>query len=129
MKFFIGTKINLLFSCFILQFTASMLGFKVQLAPPKWKLSFVSLIVSEIWKTKVVSLSWNLVLRPTQMWRIQWWCSLFLFLNGSILFMANCQKMKIIWSWKIEPSLIQICRIWWWFLFYCFCRLTITFLG
>ena len=58
----------------------------------------------------------NLVLSLTQ-----WWCSLFLFLNGNILFMVNLlQKIKIVcWSWNLETRLIRICRIRWWFSFYC----------
>ena len=63
-----------------------------------------------------------MVLSLTQIWRIQWWCLLFLFLNGSILFMVILlQETKIgYWSWNLEPRLIRICRIRWWLSFYCF---------
>ena len=41
-------------------------------------------------KIKIVSFSWNLVLGLTQIPISQWWCSLFPFLNKSVLFMTNC---------------------------------------
>ena len=64
----------------------------------------------------------TLWLSPTQIWRIQWWCLLFPFLKGSILFIANLfQKIKTVcWSQNLEPRLIRTCRIQWWFSFYSF---------
>ena len=35
---------------------------------------------------EIVSLSWNLVARTIRIWRIQWWCSLFLFSTRNTLF-------------------------------------------
>ena len=43
-------------------------------------------------KIKIVSLSWNLVLRRIQICRIQCWCSLVLFLTGSTLFWQISSK-------------------------------------
>ena len=42
----------------------------------------------QIWstKTRVVSLSWNLVSRLIRLCRIHWWCSLLQFLTGNIFF-------------------------------------------
>ena len=62
---------------------------------------------SLIQKMKTVSFSWNLILCLTHIWRIQWWCPLFLFLNGSILFAVDFfQKIKITcWSWNLDPRL------------------------
>ena len=37
-------------------------------------------------KVKIISLSWNLVPRLIRICKIQWWCSLFLFLTGNTLF-------------------------------------------
>ena len=37
-------------------------------------------------KIKIVTLSWNLVPTLIRTWRIQWWCSFFLFLRENILF-------------------------------------------
>ena len=73
-------------------------------------------------KNKIVSFSWNVVLSLTEICWIQWWCSLFLFLNGSVFLMVNLfQKTKIIcWSWNLETRLIRIRRIRWWFSFYSF---------
>ena len=72
-------------------------------------------------KIKIVNLSWKMVLRLIRIWRIQWWCSFFLFLTESILFLENFQKNKIFCrSWKLEPRRIRICGVWWWFLFFIF---------
>ena len=49
-------------------------------------------------KTKIFSLSWNLVPRLIRICTIQWWCSLFLFQTGNTIFGSksqNCQfKLK-----------------------------------
>ena len=37
-------------------------------------------------KVKIISWNWNLVARLIRIWRIQWWCSFFLFLIGNTLF-------------------------------------------
>ena len=39
-----------------------------------WKYPFWTNLIQKI---KVISLSWNLILRLIQIWRIQWWCSFF----------------------------------------------------
>ena len=39
--------------------------------------------VSLAQKMKIVSFSWNLIHSLTQIWRTQWWCSLFLFFNDT----------------------------------------------
>ena len=81
-------------------FFSSVLGWK----HPFW--------VSLAQKMKIVSFSWNLIHSLTQIWRAQWWCSLFLFLM-ILLFMANLfQKITIVfWSWNLECGLIWICKI------------------
>ena len=72
-------------------------------------------------KIKIVNLSWKMVLRLIRIWRIQWWCSFFLFSTESILFLENFQKNKIFCrSWKLEPRRIRICGVRWWFLFFIF---------
>ena len=38
---------------------------------------------SLVQKMKIVSFSWNLIHSLTQIWRTQWWCSLFLFFNDT----------------------------------------------
>ena len=84
-----------------------------------WKYPYWACLVE---KMKVVSFSWNLVLSLTHIWRVQWLCSLFLFMNRNILFVANLfQKIKIVcWSQNLETSLIRICRVQWLFSFYSF---------
>ena len=83
-----------------------------------WKYPFW---VSAVQKMKTASFSCNLALCLTHIWRTQW-CSLFMFLNGSILFMANLfQKTKITcWNWNLDLWLIWICIIRWWFSFFSF---------
>ena len=84
----------------------SMVGFIASVLD--WKYPFWASLVQ---KMKIVSFSWNLVLILTQIWRIQWWCSLFL-IN---LF----RKIKIVcWNWNLEPRLIRISRIRMLFSFY-----------
>ena len=51
--------------------------FCFQLEIPFW--------VNLVQKLKIISLSWNFVLKLIQICRIPWWCSLFLFSTG------NCQ--------------------------------------
>ena len=70
--------------------------------------------------------TWRIQL--TQIWRVKWWCSLFLFLNEKFLmFTFFCtllcgkfvSKIKIVClSWNLKPRLTRICRIWWWFSFF-----------
>ena len=69
---------------------------------------------------KIVSSSWNLVLRITRIWTNQWWCSFFLVSIGSILFGKFVSKNHNCWNWNIEPRLTRICRIRWWFLWFSF---------
>ena len=69
-----------------------------------------------IQKFKIVSLSWKLVLRLIWIWRIQWWCSSFLFLTKSILFLEICSINQISWSRYLEPRWIH--RIRWWFSYF-----------
>ena len=64
-------------------------------------------------KIKNVSLSWILVPRLIQLCRIQWSCSLFLFLfsTGNTFFEQNwSKKSKLsIFSWNSVSRLIRIC--------------------
>ena len=53
-------------------------------------------------KNKIVSWMWNFTFKLIQVWRIQWWCSLFSFSSGNTLFGTswsknqNCQlKVKL----------------------------------
>ena len=47
-----------------------------------------------------ISLSWNLVSRLIRICRIQWWCSLFLFMTGNTL--SGEKKTKLAsWSWNL----------------------------
>ena len=62
--------------------------------------------VNLVQKTKIVSLSWKLVLRLIRIWRIQLWCSFFFYLR-------NLLQKSICWSWNLESRLIWICRIRW----------------
>ena len=49
-----------------------------------------------IQKIKIASSRWNSRLKLIQICRIQWWCSLFLFLSGNTLFGQNwCKKSKL----------------------------------
>ena len=72
-----------------------------------------SALFGEIWPKKNFSLSWNFILRLIRTWRIQWWCSLFLFLIRSILFPEKLVwKIKFICcSWNLEPRLFWIYNI------------------
>ena len=78
-----------------------------------WKYPFYANLVQ---KVKIVSLSWNLVARLIQIYRIQWWCSLFV-LNQKYLRWANLlQKFKIVsLRWNLVPRLICVCRIQCWY--------------
>ena len=89
-----------------------------------WKYSFW---VNLVQKTKIVSLSWNLVLRLIRIWRI-WWCySFFVFLTRYILFRRKLfQKQKTVET-ETEPKPIRICRTRWWFSFFFFFRSEILF--
>ena len=63
-------------------------------------------------KINFVSLIWNFILRPIQVHRIQWWCSLFLFMTGNTVFgQIWSKKSKIVsLGWNLVPSLIWIFR-------------------
>ena len=63
-------------------------------------------------KVKIISLSWNLVPRLIRICRIQWWCSLFLFLTGNTLF-GQIFGQIVSLRWNLVASLIRICRIQW----------------
>ena len=74
-----------------------------------WKYLFR---VNLVEKLRIISLSWYLVPRLSQICRIPWWCSLFLFSTGST-FLAkfdlknqNCQ-----FELKFRTRLIWVCRI------------------
>ena len=67
----------------------------------------------------------NLIISLIRIWRIQWWCSFFLFSLSSILVWENCfKKSKLFFKaklWNLEWSEFvefggefQICKIWWW---------------
>ena len=60
----------------------------------KWKYPFWANLVQ---KMKMISLSWNLVPRLIRICRIQWWCSLFLFLIENTYF-------EQIWLKKLKLS-------------------------
>ena len=68
--------------------------------------------VNLVQKLKIISLSWNFVHRLTQICRIPWWCSLFLFSIGNTFFVKfgpknqNCQ-----FELKFHTRLMWICRI------------------
>ena len=70
-------------------------------------------------KSKIVSLSWNLVLiLILSTWRIHWWYPFFLFIFPKVSFFGQIcsKKIKIVcWGWIWEPRLIWMYRIWWWF--------------
>ena len=55
-----------------------------------WKYLFWTNLVQNV---KSVSLSWNLVFKLIRIWKTRWWCSVFLFLIGSILFWELCSKI------------------------------------
>ena len=108
----------------------------------EWKHPFWANLVQKI---KIISLSWNLVPTLIRTCRIEWWCSLFLFLienkyfgqiwlqNSMVIFpfsffgwkfsfWANLvQNVRIIsWSWNLVSMLIRICRVQWWCPFFLF---------
>ena len=72
--------------------------------------------VNLVQKLKIVSLRWNMGPRLIHIWRIQWWCSLFLFSTASTFFgQIWSKKFKIVsLGWNLGPSLIWTCRIQWW---------------
>ena len=78
---------------------------------------------------KIVSLSWNLSRLIARIRRIQWRCSVFLFLLCYYLFWTNMvQKIKIArLNWNLVPKLIRICKTQRCSQFICF-RLEIPFL-
>ena len=57
-------------------------------------------------KMKITSLYWNLVFRLTRIWRIQWWCSFFVYFWLEVFFRGNMfQEFKnICWSWNFETE-------------------------
>ena len=67
-------------------------------------------------KLKVVSLTWNLVLRPIRISTIHWWCSLLQFSTGNTLSRAHlAQKIKVVsLTRNLVLRLMQISRIQWW---------------
>ena len=66
-----ATKTNSNMQNSMVVFLASILG---------WKHPFWASLVQKI---KIVSFSWNLIHSLTQIWKTQWWCSLFLFFNAT----------------------------------------------
>ena len=56
--------------------------------------------VNLIKKTIIVSLCWNLISPLIQIWKIQWWCSLFPFLTGHTFF------GDVSLSWNLRLKLI-----------------------
>ena len=58
-----------------------------------WKYLFWANLVQ---KVKLISLSWNLVSRLIRICWSQWWCSLFLFLVGNMLFGQIWSRQ---WKW------------------------------
>ena len=79
-----------------------LLDFCLVLLYPFW--------VNLIPKLKIVSLSWNLVLRLIRICITPWWCSFFLFLTGNTFFGGNLiQKIKIVTlSWTLVQRLIRM---------------------
>ena len=70
-------------------------------------------------KFKIVSLSQIFGTRLTQVCRIQWWCSLLLFLQSgnTLLGKLGPKKITIVsLNSNLAPTLIRICRIQWWYL-------------
>ena len=66
-------------------------------------------------KIKIISLSWNLVLRLIRVWLFN---AEFIFFwpKNSFLEQIYPTKIEVVcWSWNLEPRLIEICRIWRWF--------------
>ena len=63
-------------------FLASALG---------WKHPFGTSLVQRM---KIVCFSWNLIHSLTQIWRTQWWCSLFLFFNDTPFYSKFVAALK-----------------------------------
>ena len=63
-------------------FLASALG---------WKHPFRTSLVQRM---KIVCFSWNLIHSLTQIWRTQWWCSLFLFFNDTPFYSKFVAALK-----------------------------------
>ena len=71
--------------------------------------------VNLVQKLKIVSLSWNFVLRIIQICRITQYVHIFFFQPEQIFWINLIQKVKIAsWSWNLVPRLIRICWIQWW---------------
>ena len=78
--------------------------------------------VNSAQKIKIVSLHWNLVLRPIWICRIQWWYGHFFCFQKKLAFLGKfVQKVKIVsLHWNLVPRpnlvfvLIWICTIQWW---------------
>ena len=75
-----------------------------------------------IQKMKIVSFSLNLIHSLTQIWRVQCWCSLFIFFNDTPFYGKLVSKNQncVCWSWNLEPRLIWLCNVQWWCSFFCF---------
>ena len=80
-----GTQTNLNIQNSLVMFTFFVFLWKY----PFW-LTFIQ-------KSEIVSLSWNSAPRLIWICRTQWWCSLYLFLTGSNLFLEICfKKLKLL---------------------------------
>ena len=66
---------------------------------PKHSFFYANLVL----ETKIVSLTWNLVLMLIRIWRTHWWCSLFLILTANTFFG---------WSWSKKSKLSLYSKIW-----------------
>ena len=92
-----------------------------------WCLLFLFLIgnslFGQIWsrKSKLLSLSWNLVPKLIRICRIQWWCSLFCFWS-EMPFLGKCGPKCLNCHLRLNllASLVRICRIIWWSLLFWF---------
>ena len=75
-----------------------------------WKYPFWANLLQ---KFEIISLSWNLVPKLIEIYRIQWLCSFYL--EISFLGKFSPKKTKIFsFYWNLVLRLIQICRMQWW---------------
>ena len=72
-----------------------------------WKYLFWASLIQKI---KIVSLSWHLASRLTRIWKIQWWCSLFLFSN-EIRILGKFEKGYFQKKREEVNAIIELCTL------------------
>ena len=72
----------------------------------------IPVLVNLVQKLRIISLRWNIVPRLIQIYRIPWWCSLFLFSTGNtFLGKVDPKNQNCQFELKFRTRLIWISRI------------------